>query len=89
MLRRATGISGRFSEGLLLRRSHPIEKVLDHARAQGLRSGDNPATYKGNFETLLPKSKRKQKHHAALPCEQMPGFIAALREVDTSNARLN
>ena len=32
-----------------------IEKILDAARAAGLRSGDNPARWRGHLDLLLPK----------------------------------
>ena len=32
-----------------------IESVLDAANAQGLRSGDNPATWRGHLAAILPK----------------------------------
>lgn len=57
-----------------------IEKVLDAAKAKGLRTGENPARMRGHLEHLLPKrSKATVKHHAALPYVEMPAFMAALR----------
>jgi hypothetical protein len=46
-----------------------IEAILDYAKAQGWRQGDNPAALKGNLNYLLP-SRTKVKaveHHAAMP----------------------
>lgn len=58
-----------------------IEKVLDAAKAKGLRTGDNPARMGGHLEHLLPKrSKATVKHHAALPYAEIPAFMAALRK---------
>ncbi|MXO48649.1 tyrosine-type recombinase/integrase [Erythrobacter vulgaris] len=58
-----------------------IEKVLDAAKAKGLRTGENPARMRGHLEHLLPKrSKASVKHHAALPYAEMPTFMAALRK---------
>jgi Phage integrase central domain len=53
-----------------------IERILDAAKADGLREGDNPAAWKGNLDTRYsPKGKlRKVKHHAALPWQQIPDF---------------
>jgi integrase len=58
-----------------------IEAVLDYAKARGLRSGDNPAAWKGHLDKLLPSpSKVRQiKHHHALPYEEMPEFVCELR----------
>lgn len=60
-----------------------IEKVLDAAKAKGLRTGENPARMRGHLEHLLPKrSKAAVKHHAALPYAVMPAFMADLRKRD-------
>src|SRR5215207_6570004 len=32
-----------------------IERVLDAAKAKGLRTGENPARWRGHLDTLLPK----------------------------------
>jgi integrase len=58
-----------------------IERILDAAKAEGLREGDNPAAWKGNLGTRYsPKSKlREVRHHAALPWQQIPDFMAKLR----------
>lgn len=58
-----------------------IEMVLDAAKAAGHRSGENPARLRGHLALLLPKRQRLAKgHHAAMPYEDVPAFIAALRE---------
>ena len=58
-----------------------LERILDAAKADGLRQGDNPAAWKGNLDTRYsPKGKlREVKHHAALPWAEIPGFMAKLR----------
>lgn len=58
-----------------------IEAVLSWAIARGYRKGDNPARWRGNLDTVLPKPSKiaKVKHHAALPIPEMGTFIAALR----------
>ena len=53
-----------------------IGVVLDWARAAGFRHGDNPMTI---VDEALPKQKRKERHHAALPYERVCEFIAELR----------
>jgi integrase len=67
-----------------------IEAVLDAATVRGWREGPNPAQWKGNLAHILPapsKAKaamRRQngrvEHHAALPYDQLPTFMAALRQ---------
>jgi len=61
-----------------------LERILDAAKAEGLREGDNPAAWKGNLDTRYsPKGKlREVKHHAALPWAKIPGFVAELRQRD-------
>jgi integrase len=58
-----------------------IEAVLDAATVRGFRQGPNPAQWKGNLAHILPSRARVRKvaHHAALPFDNMPGFLAALR----------
>jgi integrase len=57
-----------------------IESVLDAATAQGHREGANPARWRGHLDHLLPRRPRlAQAHHAALPVDRMPDFMAQLR----------
>ena len=56
-----------------------IEAVLDWATVKGWRKGDNPARLKGHMEYLLPKVRIGTKnHHASLPYEELPSFMAKL-----------
>lgn len=65
-----------------------IERVLDAAKAKGLRSGENPATWKGHLELLLAKQTQiKVKHHAALPFQDMGKFMAELAQRPATAAR--
>ena len=65
-----------------------IERVLDAARAKGLRSAENPARWRGHLANLLPKRhKLTRGHHAAMPFAEVPKFLAALRTVDGVSAR--
>jgi integrase len=59
-----------------------IETVLDWAKAKKLRSGENPAAWRGNLAKLLPKRTkvRRVKHHPAMKYAELPGFVAELRE---------
>jgi integrase len=57
-----------------------IERVINAAKAKGLRSGENPAAWRGHLENLLPKqSKLSRGHHAAMPYADVPAFVAELR----------
>ncbi|MFN8828516.1 MAG: tyrosine-type recombinase/integrase [Labrys sp. (in: a-proteobacteria)] len=58
-----------------------IEAVLDAAKAQGFRTGENPAAWRGNLKHLLPpRRKLARGHHTALPYVEVAGFIGMLRE---------
>ncbi len=66
-----------------------IERVLDTAKATGLRSGENPARWRGHLDVLLPKrSKLTRGHHAAVPYDALPPFMAALRAREAVAARM-
>lgn len=66
-----------------------IERVLDAARVEKLRMGDNPAAWKGNLEHLLrkPATVEGEGHHAAMPHDQMKDFMKALASVQGVSAR--
>jgi integrase len=66
-----------------------IEAVLDWATARGYRKGENPARWRGHLENLLPaRSKvRRVEHHAALPYQEIGGFMAALCTQESVAAR--
>lgn len=59
-----------------------LELVLDAAKARNLRSGENPARWRGHLDKLLPKRSKVQArtHHAALPWKELPAFMAELSE---------
>lgn len=62
--------------------------VLDHAKARGLRSGDNPAEWKGHLDQILPAhSKLARGHHAAMPYADVAAFLPRLREVGGVGAK--
>lgn len=66
-----------------------IEKVLDWAKGRGHRTGDNPATWKGNLDAVLPKAKRikKVEHHPAVSLDEMAGFFSDLQQREGTAAR--
>jgi len=68
-----------------------IERVLAYAKARGLRTGDNPATWRGHLAESLPSPRRVQGkipgHHAALPWQQIGAFMAELGREPSSSSR--
>lgn len=66
-----------------------IEQVLDWARAQGYREGDNPARWRGHLDKLLPAPRKlaKVEHHRALAVDGMPDFMSALKAQGGMGAR--
>lgn len=66
-----------------------IEAVLSWAIARGYRDGDNPARWRGNLDTVLPKPSKiaKVNHHKALPIPEMGAFMADLRQSNGAAAR--
>ncbi len=57
-----------------------IEAVLDAAKAQGHRSGENPARWRGHLSHLLPKRQKLTRgHHAAIAYADIPALMARLR----------
>lgn len=66
-----------------------LERVLDSARVEGLRSGENPAAWKGNLEHVLhrPDALTRTTHHAAMPHAAVAPFMKKLAAVDGIGAR--
>lgn len=66
-----------------------IEAVLDWATAADLRTGDNPARWRGKLDKLLAKPGKvtKVRHHSALPADAMHTFVADLRKREGTAAR--
>src|ERR1700731_577942 len=57
-----------------------IERVLDAAKAKGLRGGENPARGRGHLDQLLPKRQQLTRgHHAAMDYFDLPAFIEDLQ----------
>jgi integrase len=65
-----------------------LERVLAFCKTKGWRTGENPAAWRGNLDTLLPKpSKLKaEAHHAAMAYVDVPAFLAKLRAVEGMSA---
>jgi integrase len=65
-----------------------IENVLSAAKVQGMRSGENPALWRGHLDHILPKpGKLHRGHHAALAYAELPTFMADLRDREALAAR--
>lgn len=67
-----------------------IEKILDWAKAQGYRSGDNPAAWRGHLDAgLLPSPSKVADtgHHAALPWSEIGAFMVDLKSMQGAGAR--
>ena len=66
-----------------------IEAVLSWATTHGYREGPNPAQWRGNLDTVLPKPAKVKKagNHAALAVEKMGAFMVELRKRDALAAR--
>jgi integrase len=68
------------------------EAVLNAAKAAGaIRSSawTNPFRWKGHLDALLAKPRKLApiQHHKALPADQVPGFVEALRAREGAAAR--
>lgn len=61
-----------------------IEWVLASAATRKLRSGHNPAAWRGHLETILPKPNKikNEKHHKALDYKTIPDFIKRLQNME-------
>jgi integrase len=58
-----------------------IGLILDWATARKLRTGDNPARWKGHLDAILPRRSKVQRvvNHAALPYGRLPEFMVRLQ----------
>lgn len=64
-----------------------IERVLDAAKARGLREGENPARWRGHLDALLSRSRQVKGHHAAMPYQDVPAFLTRLAQSDSISAQ--
>lgn len=65
-----------------------LEIIFNYAKGRGWMQGENPALWKGGLEAVLkPVTRKNVKHHAALPYENIPEFMANLKERDAIAAR--
>jgi len=67
-----------------------IEQILDAAKARGLRSGENPARWRGHLESLLSKTEKKKarqyQHFTAMEWRDVPTLMVKLAEIDNRDA---
>ena len=61
-----------------------IEAVLSWAKAREMRTGENPALWRGHLDQLLPvpSKVRRVVHHPAMPYRKVPAFLIELRQQD-------
>ena len=66
-----------------------IERVLAWCTTRGLRSGINPATWRGQLDTVLPAPGKvsKEKHYPAVQISQAALFRQALSQADGIGAK--
>jgi integrase len=57
-----------------------VERVLDYATTIKARNGEDPARWKGHLANTLPPPSKVAtvEHHAALPWQELPTFMAEL-----------
>lgn len=65
-----------------------MEAVLNFAKAKHLRTGENPAVWRGHLDQILVKRDRSaKKHYPAMPYQEIPAFIERLQNADALAAR--
>jgi integrase len=66
-----------------------IERVLAWSTTRGLRSGVNPATWRGQLDTVLPAPGKvaTEKHYPAVQISQAALFRQALSQVEGTGAK--
>lgn len=64
----------------MVRLRNRIELVLAWAAVRGYRDKENPAAWRGNLDSVLPKPSRvnKRKPHKALPYREVNAFVSRL-----------
>lgn len=67
-----------------------IEKILDGATVEGLFDKPNPARWKGHLSHILPDPNkiRTVKHQPSMPYQDLPAFVALLRQREGLSVRL-
>lgn len=59
-----------------------IERVLDAAKVERLRSGENPAVWRGNLKFVFTSARKlnKKRGHASVAYTKAPSLMAALHD---------
>ncbi len=67
-----------------------IERILDYARTQGWREGENPARWRGHLSNILPAPGKVAQpgHFAALDRKDVPRVMTALAASDGLAAKV-
>ena len=68
-----------------------IENVLDSAKSLSLRSGENPARWRGHLENLLSRADKKRAvqvtNHPSLPWRALPAFMDRLSAANDRDSK--
>jgi integrase len=66
-----------------------VERVIEVARSEGAVPDDKPnvARWRNHIELHAPRREAVKEHHAALPYQDAPAFMAWLRAKDAISAR--
>ncbi|UXT40795.1 tyrosine-type recombinase/integrase [Agrobacterium tumefaciens] len=65
-----------------------IAAVIDHAKARGLFTGDNPADWRGGLKELLPaRQKLYRGHHEAIDYKALPAVVKNLKAAKGVSSR--
>ncbi|MCK1593789.1 site-specific integrase [Bradyrhizobium sp. 164] len=64
-----------------------IARILDAAKVDKLRGGDNPAAWTGHLDKLLSKKRERAANHKAIPYPKLPAFMSDLRKRNSISAR--
>jgi len=67
-----------------------IEAIIDSATVEDLYTSANPARWRGHLSHLLPNPYkiRKVTHYPAMPYQDVPAFVADLRQREALSGRL-
>jgi integrase len=67
-----------------------LERVLDAAKVLGLRTGENPARWRGHLDNVLSRAARSKgqagKRLPSMPWRDLPNFMARLVQDDSRDA---
>ena len=58
-----------------------LERILDAAKVEKYRAGDNPAVWRGNLKHIFPSARKlnKKKAHASVEYTKAPSLLLALK----------